>query len=148
MGQNRQALHRARETTGTRRSFNWRPKSYLMAAFDHDFQTVVGQPYRRRQRVFRLLVRQVMADVCKESSPGRELCDRLNRPLNGGMRGVRLVTQGVQKEHIQAAQAVHRLLRNVAVIREIRGATKAETVNRRTPVQQTDGRELQTEKVE
>src|SRR5882672_7190272 len=118
-----------------RRSFNWRPQSQLDAALYRDFQTVVGQPYWCRQRVFGLLVRQVVADMSKESPPGRELFDRLNGPLDRRMRGVRLVAQRVQEQHIQAAQLIHRLRGNVAMIREISRAAETKSVNRRTPVQ-------------
>src|SRR5437899_6994065 len=64
------------------------------------------------------------------------------------MRGMRLVTQGIQEEHVQAVQLVHGRLRNVAVIGEVRGRAKAITVDGLAAVKDGYGKKLQAEKIE
>ena len=56
---------------------------------------------------------------------------------------MRLVTQSVQKQHIQAAQHLHGRFRYAAVIRQIRRLPEAESVDRAVAVHHRHRRELQ-----
>ena len=77
---------------------------------DFNLQPVVRQPDMRRQTLLRAGVSQIVADVREERAPGRQLLHRFERPLHGGMRGMRLMPQRVQEQHIQTAQQFHGLL--------------------------------------
>src|SRR5271156_2354225 len=67
--------------------------------------------------------------------------------LHRGMRGMRSVAQGVQEQHVQTAQQLHGFRRNIAVIGEIRGASKAKPVHRAFSVTKTQGCELEAEEI-
>src|SRR5579864_1255697 len=79
----------------------------------------------------------------EERTLRREFFHRFKRPLHRRMRGVRFVPERVEKQYIQAAQLLHRLVGNVAVIGEIRRRAEAEAMHRALAVAETDRHELQ-----
>ena len=95
-----------------------------------DLQPVIRQADVRRQQAVGALVRQVVADVGEEGAPGAPAVSHgLDGAVHGGVRGMRLVAQRVQKQHVQAAQQFQRGLGNLAVIGEIGGRAEAEAVD-------------------
>src|SRR6266481_5917277 len=64
------------------------------------------------------------------------------------MGRVRTVAEGIEKKHIEAAEQLHGFVRDVAVIGEIRGRTKPETVYGPLAVEKPDGRERQAADVD
>ncbi len=61
---------------------------------------------------------------------------------------MRLVAQGVQKQHVQAPQHLHGTFRNLAVIGQVRRLAEAEAVDFLLSVQDRHRQEFQAEQVE
>src|ERR1019366_7318082 len=73
---------------------------------------------------------QVVADV-RDTCSLRFECGRdLQRLFYGGMRGMRLVAQRIQKENVEAAQFLQRFGRDLAVIGQVSSRSETETDNR------------------
>src|SRR5579883_1910918 len=98
----------------------------------------------RRQFLFGARVREIVANVGEESALGREFFDRLQRALDGGVRGMRAVPERIQEQHIQTLQLLPGFFGDIAVIRQIRGLSEAESVDRAFTVAEADGGELET----
>src|SRR5262245_28121841 len=89
-----------------------------------------------------------MTDVREERAPRMQTRHSLDRPIDRRMRGVRLIPQRIQKQHIQVLQQTDRFLRDLAVIGEIGGRTEAEAVDGLPAVQYRHRYELYAEQVE
>ena len=124
------------------------PHALSMGASYLDLEAVISQPDMRRQTSLGACVRQIVADVGEENSPRRQLFRGGDGTVYGRMRGVWLVAQSIQKEHIQAPQLCERGIRDLAVIRKISRIAKPESIDRRLAMQEGDGRELDAEQID
>src|SRR5471030_1505461 len=81
-------------------------RTFLMRTLDLDFQSIIGQADVRRQKTLGALVGQVMTDVREESAARRQLLHGLDGTVHGGVRGMRLVAQGIERseEHTSELQ--------------------------------------------
>ena len=84
----------------------------------------------------------------EEGAPDAQRFHRLDRSIDGGVRGMRLVSKGVQEDDVEVAQQVHGTFGDLAVIGEVGGLTESETVDGPWAVQDGDGKKLQPEEVE
>ena len=112
------------------------PHALSMGASYLDLEAVISQPDMRRQASLGACVRQIVADVGEENAPRRQLFRGGDGTVYGRMRGVWLVAQSIQKEHIQAAQLCERGIRDLAVIRKISRIAKPESIDRRLAMQE------------
>ena len=77
---------------------------HLCGSPDGDLQAVVGQPDMRRQAALGRCVRQLVADVREVGAARIELFRVCHGPLDGGVRGVRLIAERIEKQHVEPAQ--------------------------------------------
>src|SRR6476619_406742 len=68
--------------------------------------------------------------------------------LYGGVGGMRLVSQRIEKQDVEAAQLLERLGRNLAVIGKVGGRSKAIPVDYAAPVQQPERADFEAIQVE
>src|SRR5256885_1048211 len=97
----------------------------------------------RKLHVFRKIavgffMRQVMGNVGEEGAPGPEFLHQAHRIRHGGVRGMWLMTQGVEKKNVQAAQPLHGFLWNRAEISQVSGGAEAVAVDFRIAMQNAD----------
>lgn len=85
----------------------------------------------------------VVSDVRKERAPRLDAFDVLERFVDPQMCRVFPETQTVEHEHVQAAQRIDRLLRDLAEIGEIRKIVEAIGHHRQTSVDHFNRRDLQ-----
>src|SRR5213594_33799 len=81
-------------------------------------------------------MRQIVTDMREERPSRFQAINRSQRMLHRGVRGMWLVAQRVQKKNVEVLELAQRFLRNVAVVREIRGRSKAEAAYFRIAVDQ------------
>src|SRR5580658_7461110 len=89
-----------------------------------------------------------MANVGEKSLPRLELFHPFQTLCHGRMRRMRLMTQGVEKQHVEIAELLFRCLRNIALVRNVCRRTEAEAENLLLAVQHGQGRDGQSEEVE
>src|SRR6478672_1519368 len=87
------------------------------------------EPDMRRQGRIGGFVWQVVTDMGKERALRLYALHDAQGVLNGGMRGMRLMSQSVQKQNIQVLQVRERLLRNVAEISQVSCGAKAVSID-------------------
>ena len=81
---------------------------YSFGSSDFNLQSVVRQADVRRQALLGARMGQIVADMREENALGGELHGRRNRAVHSRMRGMRFVTQRVEKQHVQPLQSVER----------------------------------------
>src|SRR5262245_32878459 len=91
-----------------------------------------------RQLAVGLFMGKIMGDMCEKSAPGTKLFHQAQRVGDSGMRGMRLVPQRIEKQYVQAAQALHGLRRYLTEVGKIGGRPKTEPVDLRVTVQYGD----------
>src|SRR5581483_6586225 len=111
------------------------------------FHSVVRKLHVVRKSCVRLFVRQIMTNMSEERAPGLQPLHGFHRVLYRRMRRVRLMTQRVEKEHIQVLQPGQRLFGDLAMIGEISSGTKAKTENFGVTVDKDDWLETSSEKL-
>ncbi len=100
---------------------------------DADFQAVIGQADVGREQAFGAGVREVVTDVGEEGAAGGEFADGFGGALDGGVSGVGFVAEGVEEEHVEAAEFLHGAGGDFAVVGEIGGIAEAEAVDGSAP---------------
>src|SRR6266851_914657 len=91
---------------------------------------------------------QVVADVGEERAPRFQLFYPAQAALNGRMRRVRSVAQRIQKQDVQPQKLRLRILRDVAVIRQIGRRSEPEPQYIGPSMQHANRGELQPEQIE
>ena len=89
-----------------------------------------------------------MAHVREIGPPGRKLLNVAERVGDGGVRRMESVAQGVQYQHVQAAQLLHGLLGNVALVRNVGGLAEAEAEDGQLAVENGYRRDSQAEQIQ
>src|SRR4051812_38372579 len=84
----------------------------------------------------------------EEGSLGAEHLDGPQRLLHGRMCGMRLMSERIQKQHIQTAQLFHRGLGNVTMVGKVGSISETISVNDRASVVQQDRLELEPENID
>ena len=85
----------------------------------------------RREFRFGRGVREVVADVSEEGAPGGEFFYRFQRSFDGGVRGMRMMTQRVE----ESGKAAARLTNGMRVIVMLDDGSERETHTRSDPWQ-------------
>src|SRR5207245_2546238 len=91
---------------------------------------------------------QIVTDMGEKGALRRQFLNVLNRSLDGGMRGMRRVTQRIQKQNVQAVQLRERFGRNLAVIGQVGRISETKPEDWRFPVKQPHRHHLQPEQLE
>ena len=68
--------------------------------------------------------------------------------LHGGVSGVRLVAQGIEEEHVEAAEHGEGGFRDIAMVRQVGRAAEAKAVDHLAAVQDGHGLKLHAEEIE
>src|ERR1700678_648600 len=102
----------------------------LPSNFKLKLHSVKRQPYAGWQCGIGRFMRQVMANMREKCTLRFYLVHNLQRLLNGGMRGMRLIAKRIQKEDVETAQLVQGFSRHLAVISEGGGRSEKKTNNR------------------
>ncbi len=76
----------------------------MASDFELQFHAVVGEADVGRERGISRFVRQVMADVGEEDSPGAQFIGNADRVFDGGVCGVGPVAQTVEEKDVEVLQ--------------------------------------------
>src|SRR6185437_13864638 len=119
----------------------------LSSNLELQLHPVIRKLHILRQIRICLFMRQVMTNVRKKSTPRFQPLHCLQRVLNCRMCRVRLVTQCVQKQHIESLKLSQRAFRNHAVISEVSRRSKTKAITLRLAVNQHDRLESRPEQL-
>ena len=84
--------------------------SFLNLKFQ--FHPVIREPHMRRQRRIGLLMRQIVANMSEEGTPGFDPLHNAERIFHRRMRGMRLVPQRIEKQDVKVPQLIKRGFRH------------------------------------
>src|ERR1700688_4610152 len=93
-------------------------------------------------------MRQIVANVGEEGPFRLDSLDNPQRVLNSRVRGMRLVTERIQKKNVQAFQLAERCFRDFAMVGEIGRRSEAGAVNFRFSVNQPNWIEARPENIQ
>jgi hypothetical protein len=93
------------------------------------FETVVGETDVFRQARFDGGMHQIMRDVGEVGAFGLQQFDSFEGLFDGGVSGVRVVAQGVEKEYVEIGEQREAFNRYTAVICEVGAAAEAEAID-------------------
>jgi hypothetical protein len=94
-----------------------------------------------REKAFGAGVRQIVTHVGEEGAARGEFGNGLGGALDGGMSGVRLVPEGVEKKDVEAAKLLDGFGGDLGMVGKISGVAEAKAVDWLIPVKNRDGRD-------
>ena len=102
-------------------------------------QSVISQLDLRRKVAIRFTVGQVVTDVREERAFGLQASGDPERVFDRRMGGMRLVSKGVQKNNIEAAQFFERAFGNLAKVGQVGCGAEAKSPDFRIAMQDRNG---------